>query len=94
MKISKEEVKHVADLARLHMSEDELVQMTQQLDTILAYVEKLEELDTTGVVPTTHAFSITNAFRDDTVKPSLEQKRALGVGSETTNDSFVVPRVI
>jgi aspartyl-tRNA(Asn)/glutamyl-tRNA(Gln) amidotransferase subunit C len=94
MKITQEEVEHVAHLARLHLSEKELEQMTAQLDTILAYVDKLEELDTTGVVPTTHAFSITNAFREDIVQPSLTQKDALSEGPNTNHESFIVPRVI
>lgn len=94
MKITQEEVEHVAHLARLHLSEKELQQMTAQLDTILAYVDKLEELDTTGVVATTHAFSITNAFRDDIVRPSLTQKEALSEGPSTNHESFIVPRVI
>lgn len=94
MKITQEEVEHVAHLARLHLSEKELQQMTAQLDTILSYVDKLEELDTTGVVPTTHAFSITNAFRDDIVRPSLTQKEALSEGPSTNHESFIVPRVI
>lgn len=94
MKITQEEVEHVAHLARLHLSEKELEQMTAQLDTILAYVEKLEELDTTGIVPTTHAFSITNAFREDSVEPSLTQEDALAQGPDTNKDSFIVPRII
>ena len=94
MKITQEEVKHVAHLARLHLSEDELAQMTKQLDIILSYVAKLEELDTQGVDPTTHAFSITNAFRDDDVVESLPQDEALSSGPEQDGESFVVPRVI
>ena len=94
MKITQEEVEHVANLARLHLDKNELEQMTAQLDTILSYVEKLEELDTSGVAPTTHAFSITNAFREDTVKPSLTQKDALAEGPKTNEESFIVPRII
>ena len=94
MKITQKEVEHVAHLARLRLNEEELEQMTGQLDTILAYFEKLEKLDTSGVEPTTHAFSITNAFREDQVVPSLEQKLALREGPDTNEDSFIVPRVI
>ncbi|MEE4166208.1 MAG: Asp-tRNA(Asn)/Glu-tRNA(Gln) amidotransferase subunit GatC [Desulfocapsaceae bacterium] len=94
MKITKEEVEHVAHLARLHLDEKELEQMTAQLDTILSYVEKLQELDTSGVVPTTHAFSISNAFREDCVQPSLTQQEALAEGPKTNQESFIVPRVI
>lgn len=94
MKITQEEVEHVAHLARLHLDKDELVSMTAQLDTILSYFEKLEELDTEGVLPTTHALSITNAFRDDEVQPSLEQSEVLACGSSTNEDLFIVPRII
>lgn len=94
MRIKREEVEHVAHLARLDLEGDELEKMTNQLDMILSYVAQLEELDTTGVEPTTHAFSITNAFREDAVKPSLEQDEALANGPDHTRDSFVVPRVI
>ena len=94
MKISRQEVEHVAHLARLHLDAEELSQMTAQLDTILSYVAKLDELDTTGVQPTTHAFSITNAFREDRVRDSLAQDEALGNAPQQNGESFVVPRVI
>ena len=84
----------MAHLARLDLEGDELEMMTSQLDMILSYVAQLDELDTTGIEPTTHAFSITNAFREDAVKPSLEQEEALANGPDHTRDSFVVPRVI
>lgn len=94
MKITQEEVEHVAHLARLNLSKTELERMTEQLDTILAYVEKLEELDTEGIEPTTHAFSISNAFRSDTVKSSLPQSESLKNCSVKNDDSFIVPRII
>ena len=94
MKITRKEVEHVAHLARLNLDGAELDLMTEQLDMILSYVAKLEELDTEGVEPTTHAFSITNAFREDIVEPSLDQDRALANGPDHSDDSFVVPRVI
>jgi len=94
MRITEKEVEHVAQLARLHLGKDELVRMTAQLDTILSYVAKLDELDTTGVEPTTHAFSISNAFREDTVRDSLEQGEALANGPKQNGETFVVPRII
>lgn len=94
MRITEKEVEHVAHLARLNLGKDELVRMTAQLDTILSYVAKLDELDTTGVEPTTHAFSINNAFREDTVQDSLEQGQALANGPKQNGEAFVVPRVI
>ena len=94
MKILQHEVEHVAHLARLHLSRDELHTMTSQLDTILSYVAKLDELDTSEVEPTTHALSITNAFREDEVKPSLTQREALANAPQHNEESFMVPRVI
>lgn len=94
MKITPEEVKHVAHLARLNLDEVELKKITAQLDDILIYVEKLEELDTENISPTTNAFSITNALREDIITPSLSQREALANSPLEKNDSFVVPRII
>ncbi|PHR29889.1 MAG: Asp-tRNA(Asn)/Glu-tRNA(Gln) amidotransferase GatCAB subunit C [Desulfotalea sp.] len=94
MKISKKEVEHVANLARLNLSADELETMTGQLDNILSYVDKIEELDTSNITPTTHVFSVTNAFRDDVVKESLTQEEAVKNGPEQNGSFFQVPKVI
>ncbi len=94
MKITKQEVEHVASLARLNLSEEELERMTGQLDTILSYVAKLDELDTDGVAPTTHAFSINNAFREDVVQDSLPREEALANAPLHNGEAFVVPRII
>jgi len=94
MKISKEEVERVAHLARLNLSEEELGTMTSQLDTILSYVDKLDELDTTGVPPMTHAFSEDNAFREDRVTDSLAREEALANGPCQNGEAFVVPKII
>ncbi len=94
MKISKEEVLHVAHLARLNLTEDELEKMTGQLDNILSYFDKLGELDTSNIEPTTHAFQLSNAFREDTVKKSLSQDTAVENGPQQNGESFQVPRVI
>ncbi len=94
MKLSQQEVEHVAHLARLHLSPEELGLMTRQLDTILSYVAKLDELDTTGVEPTTHAFAVTNALRDDIVTPSLSRSSALANAPQENGEAFIVPRVI
>jgi aspartyl-tRNA(Asn)/glutamyl-tRNA(Gln) amidotransferase subunit C len=94
MKITQKEVENVAKLARLNLSETELDKMTGQLDNILAYVAKLDELDTEGVVPTTHAFSINNAFREDEAMASLPREEALANGPNKNDEAFVVPRII
>jgi len=94
MKITREEVEHVANLARLNLNRQELVKMTEQLDNLLSYVAKLDELDTKDIKPTTHAFSISNAFRDDTVRDSLTQKEALANSPKQNGECFIVPRII
>lgn len=94
MKITPEEVRYVAKLARLSLSEAEVEKTTLQLDGILNYVEKLNELDTTSVQPTTHALEIRNAFREDEVRQSLPQQEALANAPVHNGEAFVVPRVI
>ena len=94
MKITPEQVAYVAKLARLELSPEEVEKTTAQLDSILSYVEKLEELDTAGVAPTSHALAVHNAFREDQVKPSLPQAEALANGPQQNGEAFVVPRVI
>ena len=94
MKISRKEVEHVAVLARLALKEEELDQLTGQMDQILAYVDKLNELNTDNIVPTAHAVPVENAFRDDVVKDSIGIKKALQNAPDPANDCFRVPKVI
>lgn len=94
MKISKEEVERVADLARLDLSMAEVETMTGQLDSILQYVAKLDELDTTGVAVTTHTQDVVNAFRDDVVRESLPREKALAASPNQNGEAFIVPKVI
>ena len=94
MSITKEEVLHVAHLARLEFSEEEIDLFTAQLAQILDYVNKLNELDTREVEPTYHALNLTNVFREDQVKPSLSTDKALQNAPERENGFFVVPKVI
>jgi len=94
MKITREEVEHVANLAKLNLSEKELSKMTGQLDTILSYVAKLDEIDTAGVAPTTHAFAIQNAFREDEMQESLPRDEALANAPKENGEAFVVPKIL
>ena len=94
MKITKEEVEHVAHLARLNLSSLELEKMTGQLDDLLSYVAKLDELDTENIKPTTHAFSISNAFRDDIILDSLSRQEALANSPKQDGEFFIVPRIL
>jgi aspartyl-tRNA(Asn)/glutamyl-tRNA(Gln) amidotransferase subunit C len=94
MKITKEEVDHVALLARLKFSESEKERFTTQLNSILGYMEKLGELDTTHVVPTFHAVSRTNVFREDSVQPSIPQDLSLSNAPDGDGGFFRVPKII
>ena len=94
MKIQFEEIRHVATLARLELDDHEVESMAGQLDKILAYVDKLGELDTDDIVPTTHALAICNAFREDQVVASLAREEALKNGPLQNGEAFVVPKII
>ena len=94
MKISKQDVERVAALARLELSEEEIERLTPQLDHILSYVTKLDELDTEGVPVTTHTQSVTNAFREDEVRDSLPREKALANTARENGEAFVVPKVV
>jgi len=94
MKITLQEVQYVARLARLQLSEPEAEAMTGQLDRILSYIDKLNELDTSAVAPTTHAIAMVNAFRDDELVESLPRAVALANGPLQNGEAFVVPKVI
>ncbi len=94
MKISREEVLHVAELARLKFSNEEIDLFSRQLNDILVYIEKLNELDTEAVPATTHAHELKNRFRDDASSPSLPPEKALENAPEKDGSQFVVPRII
>jgi aspartyl-tRNA(Asn)/glutamyl-tRNA(Gln) amidotransferase subunit C len=94
MKINRTQVEQVARLARLALDEEELDALTGQMDAILGYVEKLNALNTDGIVPTAHAVPMENAFRADEVKPSIGVERALQNAPAAGNGCFKVPRVI
>ena len=93
-KISKQEVRHVALLARLELSEAEEERMTGQINSILKYMDKLNQLDTTDVAPTTHAIQLQNVFRPDLAQPPLDRKESLANAPGTDGVNFVVPKVI
>lgn len=94
MKITKQEVDHVAKLARLELSEQEQEKFTDQLSNILTYVEKLNELNTAGVEPTSHVLDIKNVMRDDVPAASLPQERALANAPDKAAGHYKVPKII
>ncbi|HOV85806.1 MAG TPA: Asp-tRNA(Asn)/Glu-tRNA(Gln) amidotransferase subunit GatC [Syntrophobacteraceae bacterium] len=93
-KITREEVRHVADLARLELSEQEESRMTEQMNQILGYMDQLNELNTEGVSPTTHAIELRNVFREDEVRESLPREQALANAPQSDGVNFLVPKVI
>jgi aspartyl-tRNA(Asn)/glutamyl-tRNA(Gln) amidotransferase subunit C len=94
MKITKEEVLYVARLARLDLAADAIDKFAVQIDEILGYIEKLNQVDTEGIQPTSHAISLTNAFRDDVERQHLERERALANAPDCEDGTFVVPKII
>lgn len=94
MKITVEEVEHVAKLARLSFTEEEKRLFTEQLNTILLYIDKLNELNTQGVEPTFHAIHVENVFREDEIEKSLPQEVSLNNAPQKDGGAFVVPKVI
>ncbi|AEP00827.1 Asp-tRNA(Asn)/Glu-tRNA(Gln) amidotransferase subunit GatC [Weizmannia coagulans] len=92
--ISKEQVQHVADLARLEMNETETEKFTKQLGDIIHFAESLNELDTTGVPPTTHVLEIRNVMREDTVEKGLPRELVLKNAPDTQDGMIRVPTIV
>lgn len=94
MKITPEEIRHVADLARLDLDDDAVDAFVEQVGRVLDYVATLESVDTDGVEPMSHAISLKNAFRPDEPGRHLDNADALANAPEKDDCSFLVPRVI
>jgi aspartyl-tRNA(Asn)/glutamyl-tRNA(Gln) amidotransferase subunit C len=94
MAISEREVEQVSLLARLVLSADELGQMTSQLGAILQYMDLLGEVDTEGVEPMAHALDISDVFREDRVRPSLDREAALANAPLRDGECYLVPAVL
>lgn len=94
MKITAQEILHVADLARLELDAAAVQSFASQIAEILEYVNLLQQVDTAGVPPTTHAIFLKNVFRDDVCRPHLDTATALANAPEKEAGSFVVPRII
>ena len=87
-------VRHVANLARLEMTDEEIERFTEQLSKVLGFVEQLNELDTTDVPPTAHPLPLKNVFRDDTVRAPWEPERAMQNAPQSQDGCFKVPKVL
>jgi len=94
MSVTLKDVDHIAQLARLEFTEAEKATFTHQLNSILAYVEQLNKLDTTQVEPLAHVIELDEALRDDVAKPGVSQEEALRNAPVRDEKFFKVPKVI
>ena len=89
--IDREQVLHVARLARLRLSDEEVERMTGELSKVLDHIEKISELDLDGVEPTSHVVELENVLRDDVPRPSLPREKALEQAPDSDGTGFRVP---
>ncbi len=94
MKLTREEVRHVATLARLRLTPEEADRLTEQLENILQYMETLDQLDTSRVEPFTHAVDVVNAFREDKVTNHPNAEALLANAPDKDQTFFRVPKII
>ena len=95
MKISLDETRHIARLARLSLDDEQTARIASELGSILSYVEKLGELDTAEVEPTSHALEVSNVWRDDATGPPVHDRQLmLGQAPRFSDGFYVVPKVI
>ena len=88
------DVAYVAELARLDLSPDEKRTFQKQLETVVQYVEKIGELDLTGIEPTLHGQALVNVFREDVVVPSLDRERVLSNAPDRNGFEFKLPKIV
>lgn len=94
MALTRVEVRKVALLSRLELDEDELDRQGKHLNALFEQFEKLQELDVTGVEPTSHSFPVFNVFRKDVAQPSLPREEILANAPESGDGLFIVPRIV
>ena len=88
------DVGYVAELARLELTDEEKAVFQGQLEDIVKYVEKISSVDVEGIEPTMHGRAIVNAFREDTVRPSLDREVALANAPRRTENEFYLPKIV
>jgi len=93
-RISKDQVKHVAHLARLAVTDEEAEMLTEQLDKIIGFAEELNELDTDNVEPTTHVLELKNVLREDEVRNSVSVDEAMRNAPAQKDGQFKVPNIL
>lgn len=92
--IDSEQVRKVANLARLELTADEEAQFTTQLGSILDYIEQLNQLDVTNVAPTTRAIDVSNITREDILQPYADREAILNSAPQQEGDFFRVPKIL
>ena len=92
--ISRDDVAHLAKLARIEMTPAELDHMASELEQILGAVKRVQEVATSDIAPTSHPLSMSNVFRDDVVKPSLTNEEALSSAPAKADERFKVPQIL
>jgi len=94
MKLTVQEIEHVANLARLELTPEEKEKMTVQLADIIEFASKLDELNTEGIVPTAHILQIDNVFRKDEVLPSFDREDILKNAPDSADGCIKVPKIV
>jgi aspartyl-tRNA(Asn)/glutamyl-tRNA(Gln) amidotransferase subunit C len=92
--ISRDEVRHLSDLARIDLDDAELDQLAPQLSVILESIASISEVTATDIPPMSHALPLTNVFREDEVRPSLTAEQALAGAPAAEQQRFMVPRIL
>ena len=94
MKLSREEVEHIADLAKLSLSDEEIARYQEQLSAILEHFDQLQELETEEIPPTATVLPLRSVMRDDEARPPLERERVLENAPDAEDGCFWVPAVL
>jgi aspartyl-tRNA(Asn)/glutamyl-tRNA(Gln) amidotransferase subunit C len=94
MSISEADVRHVALLARLALSDEQVTRLQAEINSVLGYIEQMQALDLEGVEPTSHSIPLRNATRPDAVRPGLSRDLALLNAPEAEDGAFVIPRIV
>jgi len=92
--VTEKDVQSIANLARMNLSQKEILPLARDLEHILNYIAQLETLDVSDIQPTSHVLPLKNVYRDDNVQPSFSQDQALSIAVSKFNGAFKVPQII
>ena len=92
--VTQDDVRYIASLSRISLRDEEMARLTRNLEDILHYVRKLEEVDVRHIEPTSHVLPLKNVYREDRVRPSLTREDALQIAVQQHEGFFKVPKVI